>query len=336
MDRTKILINHDFLTDLDIEYLKKNLDEGFDIITPQKFDDDSILKHIDNVEILLGDNIKKEMLDKGNVQLIQIPFAGVERLDYELLLNYDIPVCNSHSNALSVAEYAVGLLLGISKKIPYHDRLLRNGDWNKDSKKWEAGKVSTFASYVSGKTVGFIGYGNIGKNIGKLLQGFNTKLMAIVSDKNKKYEELDFIGDSSDLDYVIGNADYIVVAAALTGETRGMLNKDNLVKMKDTAYIINISRGRIIDEESLFYILENKMIAGAAIDTWYNYPEGSSEITYPSKKYDFHNLDNIILSPHRAAQIWGEVTYLDDAIYNINQYRKNKEFINKLNLKKGY
>lgn len=336
MKKTKILINHSFLSDSDIEYMNKNLDEGFDIITPDKFDDDSILKHIDGVEILLGDNIKKEMLERGNVQLIQIPFAGVERLDYELLLNYDIPVCNSHSNALSVAEYAVSLLLSISKKIPYHDRLLRNGDWNRDSKKWEEKKVSNFSSYVSGKTVGFIGYGNIGKNIGKLLQGFNTKLMAIVFDKNKKYEELDFIGDSNDLDYVLENADYIVVAAALTDETRGMLNKDNLIKMKDTAYIINISRGRIIDEESLFYILENKIIAGAAIDTWYNYPDSLSEITYPSKKYDFHKLDNIVISPHRAAQIWGEVTYLDDAIYNINQYRKNKEFINKLNLKKGY
>ena len=336
LKKTKILINHSFLTNADIEYMKKNLDEGFDIVTPEKFDDEEILKHIEDVEILLGDNIKKEMLERGNVQLIQIPFAGVERLNYELLSNYDIPVCNSHSNALCVAEYAVGLLLGISKKIPYHDKLLRNGDWNRDSRKWEEGEVSAFSSYVSNKTIGFIGYGNIGRNIGKLLQGFNPKLMAIVSDKNKEYEELDFIGDANDLDYVLENADYIIVAAALTHETRGMLNKSNLTKMKDTAYIINISRGRIIDEESLFYILENKLITGAAIDTWYNYPDGTSNITYPSNKYDFHKLDNIIISPHRAAQIVGEAPYLDDAIYNINQYRKNKEFINRLNLKKGY
>lgn len=335
MKETKILLTR-FLPDNEIEYISKNLEQGFQLIIPDSFEEKDILKHIGDADILLGDNITKAMLDNGNIGLIQIHFAGVERLDFQLLRNYDIPVCNSHSNALCVAEYAVGLILGISKKIPYHDKLLRNGDWNRNSEKWKEERQSHFSSYVSKKTIGFIGYGNIGRNIGVLLKGFNPRLMAIVSDKNKNYEELDFIGDASDIDYVLENSDYVVVAAALTKETRGMLHRDNLSKMKETAYIINISRGRIIDEESLYYILKNNLIAGAAIDTWYNYPEGPTDNVYPSKKYDFHKLDNIIISPHRAAQIIDEVPYLDDAIYNINQYRKNKEFINRLNLQKGY
>lgn len=335
MEKIKVLLTTK-LNDSQIEYIKKSIGNDFDLIVPQKFDEDEILKHITDVRILLGDNISKSMIDKNNIELIQIPWAGVENLDFDLLTNYDIPVCNSHSNALSVAEYAVGLLLGIAKKIPYHDNILRAGDWNRNSEEWKEGKPSTFSSYVTNKTIGFIGYGNIGRNITMLMKGFNPKLMAMVSDKTRKYEELDFIGDSSDLDYVLENADYIIVAAALTDETRGMLNKENLTKMKNTSYIINISRGRIIDEESLYYILENKLIGGAAIDTWYNYPEGSSNIAYPSKMYDFHKLNNIIISPHRAAQIHGEFTYLDDAIDNVKEYNKDKNFKNRLNIKKGY
>lgn len=334
MNKTNVLLTNK-LSNSQIAYIKNSLGSQFNLIVPERPDEEEILKHISDVKILIGDNITKSMLDGGNIELIQIPWAGVEALDFELLKNYDIPVCNSHSNALSVAEYAVALLLGIAKKIPYHDSLLRDGDWNR-VKKEEKNSETQFSSYIYNKTIGFIGYGNIGKNIGKLMKGFNPKIMAIVSDKTKKYDEVDFIGDRNDLDYVLENSDYLVVATALTDETRGMLNKENLIKMKKTSYIINIARGRIIDEEALYYLLENRLIAGAAIDTWYNYPENPKDITYPSKKYEFNKLSNIIISPHRAAQIEGEFTYLDDAVDNIKKYHKDKDYINKLNIEKGY
>lgn len=334
MEKTNILLTKE-LSGSQIRYIKDSLGSRFNLIVPENFNEEQILKHISNVKILLGDNITKGMLDKGNIELIQIPWAGVENLDFNLLKDYDIPVCNSHSNALAVAEYAVGLLLGIAKKIPYHDNLLRNGDWNR-VKKEERNSETQYSSYIYNKTIGFIGYGNIGKSIARLMKGFNPKIMAIVSDRTKKYDEVDFIGDNKDLDYVLENSDYLVVATALTDETRVMLNKKNLVKMKDTSYLINISRGRIIEEEALYYILENRLIAGAGIDTWYNYPKTSKDVTYPSKKYDFHKLSNIIISPHRAAQIDGEFTYLDDALENIKRFNKDKDYINRLNIEKGY
>lgn len=332
MVKTNILLTTK-LSDSQVNYIKDNIGSEFNLIVPESFDETEILKHIQDVKIILGDNITKAMLDGGNIELIQIPWAGVEKLEFELLKNYDIPVCNSHSNALSVAEHAVGLLLSIAKKIPYHDNLLRGGDWNRVGNK---NVESQYSSYISNKTIGIIGYGNIGKNIAKLMKGFNPKIMAIVSDKTREYNEVDFIGDKNDLDYVLENSDYLLVATALTDETRGMLNKENLIKMKDTSYIINISRGRIIDEESLYYLLENRLIAGAGIDTWYNYPENPNDITYPSKKYDFHKLSNILISPHRAAQIDGEFTYLDDAVDNIKEFHKDKNYMNKLNIEKGY
>ncbi len=332
--KTNILFTNKY-SKSQMKYFKDNLEDEFNLKIPENFDEKEILKYIADAKILIGDNITKAMLEEGNFEFIQIPYAGVEKLDFDLLSNYDIPVYNSHSNALSVAEHALGLLLGIAKKIPYHDKLLREGDWNR-KKKREKNTETQYSSYVSNKTIGIIGYGSIGQAIGKLLRGFNPKIMAIVSDKTRKYEDVDFLGDLNDLDYVLEKSDYVLVATALTEETEGILNRDNLTKMKETSYLINISRGKIIDEEALYYILENRLIAGAGIDTWYEYPEKSGDLVYPSKKYDFNKLTNIIMSPHRAAQIDGEFTYLDDAIYNIKQYNKEKKYKNKLNIKKGY
>lgn len=333
MTKTKVLLINEY-SKSQIKYFKEKLSE-FDFVVPKNFDEDELLKHISDAKILLGDRVTRAMLEKGNIEFIQVPQAGVENLDFELLLEYNIPAYNSHSNALSVAEYAVALLLGISKKIPYHDSLLRLGDWNKGIKN-DKNNETLYSSYVSNKTIGIIGYGNIGKNIGKLLKGFNPKIMAIVSDKTKKYDSVDFLGDLGDLDHLLESSDYVIVATALTDKTKGILNKEKLTKMKRTAYLINVSRGKIIDEDALYYILKNRLIAGAGIDTWYEYPKKGKKIVCPSKKYEFNKLSNIIMSPHRAAEIDGEFTYFDDAIYNIKQYHREKNYKNKINIKKGY
>lgn len=320
---------------IELEYISRSLGEGYNIIVPNSFTEEEMLKDIEKVDVLLGDFVTKSMLDNGKIKLIQVPQAGIENLDIDVVKKYSIPVCNSHSNALSVAESAVALLLSVAKKIPYHDRIFREGNWNNVLVEDTEEALSTYGSYVYGKTVGFIGYGHIGRRIGKLLSGFDCKYMAIVNDKYKKYEELDFIGDRSDLHYVLSRVDYLIVAAPLTKETEGMINMSNIVKLKNTAYIINISRGKVIEEGSLYYMLKNNLIRGAAIDAWYNYPK-ETEYVLPSVDYDFHKLKNIIMSPHRADLIYDKVPYLDHAIDNIRALKEGKELINVLDIKRGY
>ena len=320
---------------IQFDYLRRHLEDDCNFIFPSDYCEESILEHIKEADVLVGDYITESMLNYENIKLIQVPIVGVEKLNFELQSKFDIPVCNSHSNALAVAETAVALLLSIAKKIPYHDKLLRKGDWNKTITEDSKESLSMYNSYISNSTVGFVGYGNIAKKITSLLKGFNCKFMAIVTDKNKKYDEISFLGDISDLDYVLANVDYLVVAAPLTPKTKGMLNMNNLTKMKNTAYIINISRGKVIDEESLYYILSENLIRGAAIDVWYNYPT-NNELTLPSANYDFHKLDNIIMTPHRADLMYDGFPYLDDAIDNIKAFKEGKGLKNILDLTKGY
>ena len=319
---------------MQIDYIKEKLGDGFNLIFPKDYSEESILEHIDQADVLLGNYITAPMLDNGNIKLIQVPIVGIEKLDFDLLAKYDIPVCNTHSNALAVAEAAVALLLSIAKKIPYHDKLLRKGDWNKKATEDSKEALSLHNSYVSNSTVGFIGYGHIARNIANLLKGFNCEFMAIVNDKSQRYDELDFIGDENDLNYLLSNVDYLVVAVPLTPRTEGMLNKDNLRNMKKTSYIINIARGRVIDEEGLYYILSNNLIRGAALDVWYNYPQ-DMELTIPSN-YDFHKLNNVIMTPHRADIMYDSYPFLDGAIENLKAFKEGKEVKNILDLSKGY
>lgn len=333
MEKLKVLLVTK-LSGEQIAYIRERIEDKYEFIEPKKYSKEELITLSKDADILLGDVIYREMLEGNDIKFIQIPWAGVDKADLGLVKEYNIPIYNSHSNALPVAEYAVALLLSIAKKIPYHDGLLREGDWNRRFDENEE-RESQFSSYVYNKTIGFIGYGNIGRTIGKLLSGFNPNIMVIVSDKNREYEEVSFVGDRNDLDYVLEKSDYLVIASALTDDTRGIINMKNIDKMKDTSYIVNISRGPIIEEEALFYAIKNRKIAGAAIDTWYNYPKKSLEKISPSK-YDFSQLNNIILSPHRAAQSIGGFPYFDHAIDNLNAYNKGEKLINQLDLTKGY
>ena len=114
----------------------------------------------------------------------------------------------------------------------------------------------------------------------------------------KKKNILEFLGEKKDLEKVIKESDFIVVTVPLTRETKGLFGEKELNLMKGK-YLINISRGVVIDEEALFKSLKEGNLAGAAIDTWYQYPTSKQKEISPSK-YDFHKLDNIVMSPHTA------------------------------------
>jgi lactate dehydrogenase-like 2-hydroxyacid dehydrogenase len=123
--------------------------------------------------------IKKAKKIAKKLKLIQVPWTGVDRLDFELLKKFrDVIICNSHSNCLAVAEYAVALLFDLVKKISYHDQLLRDGNWNRPSEAHEV-NYNIFSSYVSNKKVGILGYGNIGKKIKKILNGFDCSFYIV-------------------------------------------------------------------------------------------------------------------------------------------------------------
>jgi phosphoglycerate dehydrogenase-like enzyme len=277
--------------------LNKKVKLDLEFIIPETDERKNIKKYLKEVEVVIGGTFSKEDIEQAKkLKLIQVPFAGVDKLDFNLYKNYpDIFICNIHANKNAVAEHAFSLILALAKNIVINDRDLRVS-------KWHGFSTKETTIQLQGKSLGIVGLGSIGWEIAKIGHTLGMKVFALkrkIKEKDlKKKNILEFLGEKKDLEKVIEESDFIVVAVPLTKETSGLIGEKELKPMKGK-YLINISRGTVIDEEALFKSLKEDHLAGAAIDTWYKYPSSEQKEVLPSK-YDFQKLNNIVMSPHTA------------------------------------
>ena len=307
--------------DADLQFIKNGVKEGANIIIPEAFTEDDLMKYAPEADIFFGPVISKRLCEAAShLKFIQVPWTGVDNLNFDMIREIGVKVCNSHSNAYAVAEQALALMFDASKKIAYHDRLMRTGDWNRP-KPDKSNAVSPFSSRVSKSKVGIIGFGHIGRIIKQYLSAMEcTFHVADISFKEKKVEEGVNFYPMSSLKELLGKVDYVFLCVPLTEDTRGFFGAEQFSAMKETAIMINTSRGEIVDEDALFAALKDKKIGGAAMDTWYNNPKNPFDTDCkPSLKNPFETFDNLVLSPHRAAMIAGELPHLEDAVMNINR-----------------
>ncbi|MFX1286641.1 MAG: 2-hydroxyacid dehydrogenase [Promethearchaeota archaeon] len=317
------------------DYYREQLSEEIDLIFPTEINDEILLSIAPDVEVLVAYKLSSVFMEKAEkLKHIQVPWTGSETLDFELLRKYPhITVSNSHSNSLAIAEHAVSLLVSAAKRISYRDSRMREGDWSP--------RYNDVNSYwITGKILGIIGYGAIGKKVGKILKdGFEMKVYAIKRDPHRveNRNQCDFIGGPDDIPYVLKESDFILIALPLTRETEGLIGKNELQQMKERVIICNISRGSIIDEQSLYdYLKENKN-AIAALDVWYNYPQDRKNPTDVFQNHSFEELDNIVMSPHSAFKVVErEAVFAGDIITNISLIAGGKEPINQINLDLEY
>ena len=185
---------------------------------------------------------------------------------------------------------------------------------------------------LRGKKVGIIGLGHIGVEIAKRLQAFEMKILALKRRKSEELQEkmkLEFLGEPEDLDYLLSESDFVIVIAPLTPATRGMIGDREIRLMKPSAYIINVARAAIIEEEPLYQALKENRIAGAALDVWWVPhwwdPKWKPELNKPSK-FPFWELPNVITTPHN-------IGYADFTRYSENSVRIMAENIG--NIAKG-
>lgn len=324
--------------DADLQFIKNGVKKDANIIIPEAFTEDDLMKYAADVDIFFGPLISKKLCEAAShLKFIQVPWTGVDNLNFDLIREIGVKVCNSHSNAYAVAEQALALMFDISKKIAYHDRLMRSGDWNRP-KPDKSNVVSPFSRRVSKSQVGIIGYGHIGKIIRQYLSAMECKFhVADISVDRKKQENGVCFYPMSLLKELLGQVDYVFLCVPLTAETHGFFGNEQFAAMKETAIMINTSRGEIVDEDALFGVLKDKAIAGAAMDTWYNNPKNPFDTDCkPSLKNPFETLDNLVLSPHRAAMIAGELPHLDDAVMNINRTVDGLEPLNVVSVEKKF
>jgi len=313
-----------------MNYLRTHVTPDVEFVIPKSFTVMALVEAASTgIDILLGDVPASDVLDAAKgVKLLQIPWTGIDQINFNLLRRYRFQVCNSHSNAVSVAELGITLLLSCMKQIPSHHFAMQQGNWRRP------GAIDcVMPEVLSGKNVGLIGYGAIGRKIAAMLSGFEIKLNILVSQARQEGEII--LQGPDHLDELCRLCDVLIISAPLTPETRGMIGKPQFEIMKNTIYIINISRSAIIDENALYDALKNHRIAGAGIDVWYQNPQ-RGEFFSRASQFPFETLDNLIMSPHRGGMVRGELPHLLDVVENLNRFANGSPLINCVDLTKMY
>jgi phosphoglycerate dehydrogenase-like enzyme len=152
-------------------------------------------------------------------------------------------------------------------------------------------------SELAGKTLGIVGYGRIGQAVARRALAFDMEVMAIRRDAGRPDPHgLAYLRGPEALDDVLTRADVLALTLTLTPDTRGLIDARALALMKPTAVLINVARGEVVDEDALYEALSGGALAGAALDVWYRYPQGSTP-TLPGHR-PFHTLPNVLMTPH--------------------------------------
>lgn len=237
--------------------------------------------------------VVKEIIDRGkNLKIIGRVGSGVDNIDMEEARKRKIVVVNAPAaNAQAVAELTLGLMLTLLRKLNRAFSSMKEGLWLKK----ELG-----GSELCGKIVGIVGFGHIGKKVARLVSAFGADVLAYSrSHQTCTKEEL------------FSQSDIITFHLALNDKTKGFIDKELISLMKPTAFLINASRGEIIDEEALYQMLAEKKIAGAALDVF-----GQEPLPADSR---FRKLDNVIATPHigastKEALVRASMTVINDVI----------------------
>jgi D-3-phosphoglycerate dehydrogenase len=233
--------------------------------------------------LVLGPRISARTLEEAD-RLMVIARFGV---GYD---SVDVAACTGHGVLVTitpdgvrrpVAAAVMALLLALSHRLLAKDRLARAGRWSD--------RLDFMGTGLTGRTLGLVGLGNIGREVVGLARPFGLRILA--SDPHVRPDDAENLGASLvDLESLLRAADFVAVCCALTAETRHLLDSGRLALLKPTAYLINVSRGSIIDQKALTEALRERRFAGAGLDVFEDEPIQPDD--------PLLQLDNVILSPH--------------------------------------
>jgi phosphoglycerate dehydrogenase-like enzyme len=316
----KAIIPSEVATELRVRLAQ--VDAGLQIVLMASSDE--VLPEMNDAEIFLyhyslrPDIIPRVIRAVPALRWIHSVSAGVDHLLCRELVESSIVFTNSAgAHAPSIAESVMGMLLFVVKHLGEH---------------WDAQKVHrwqrTQKNELCGKTMGIIGLGHVGLELARRAKAFGMRVVATKQHPNS-VPGVDRVWGPEGLSHLLGEADYVVMCAALTEETRGMIGEAELRQMKATAYFVNTARGALVLEEPLLRALRKRRIAGACLDVFIQEP-------LPPEN-PFWDLPNVFITPHNSAgtpQVMGRA--LDIFVENLRRYREGEKLMNVVDKKGGY
>jgi len=227
------------------------------------------------------------------LKLFQIPWTGHEFTSPERMPK-GVPVCNCYEHETSIAEYVLLAMLEWKIGLRHLDAAFRAEGWG--GREVAGGPVH---GEVRGATVGIIGYGHIGHEVAMRARAFGMKVVGIRRAQPPCPPELEWLGTMERLDELLALSDFVLIACDLNDQTRGLIDAARLARMKPDSVIINVARGKVIDEAALYAALKDRQIGGAVIDVWWNYNVPGKPEVWPAS-FPFQELDNVICSAHEC------------------------------------
>ncbi len=245
---------------------------------------------------------KNDLLPKaGRLKFIQSISAGVDQYDKDLLRTSGVRLANAAgANANAVAEHAMALILALK-------RHLHTGRDNQAAKKWRGmiSDISAREDELGGKKLLIVGLGRIGARLAKLAKAFDLEVVATRRDADKGGVGVDAVYGYEKLNELLPTADIVALTCPLTRETTNLIDARALALMKPSANLINVARGRVVDEDALIRALQEKRIAAAGLDVTREEPLPASSPLWA--------MPNVLITPHTA----GETQRYEDAVIDL-------------------
>jgi glyoxylate reductase len=251
---------------------------------------DEVLRHLKDKEglvCLLTEKVNEELLRGAPKLRIAANVAvGYDNIDVDACTKRGVVATNTPGVLdETTADFAWTLLMAVARRLGEGEQLARSGNW----KGWNLDQLC--GADVWGKTLGLVGFGRIGRAVAHRALGFQMKVLYTDAVRVSEEAEKSLNAEFRDINTLLAEADFVSLHVPLLPDTRGLLDAPKFYRMKPTAFLINTSRGPVVDEAALVAALENKKIAGAALDVYENEP-----FIHPGLKRP-----NVVLAPHLAS-----------------------------------
>jgi phosphoglycerate dehydrogenase-like enzyme len=305
---------------VDGEYTSINADVLGDLATLSYTDQmpgDERTDVLRQAEVLIGLRLRHEvpagaLHSAPALRFIQMLSAGLDTVDFDTIAPDIMVAGNVGAYAHPIAEHVMAMVLSLAKRLSQENAALARGEWNRAE-----GDRAAATATLDGAVCAILGYGGIGRATARLMRAFGARIHAINSS-GRTNDPVEFCGTLDDLDRVLAAADVLVIGIPLTAGTRGLIGVRELGLMKDSAILVNVARGAIVDERALYEHLRANPGFSAGIDAWWNEPRDGAPF---HTNYPFFELPNLLGSPHNSGDVPGIMYYAArQAAGNVRRY----------------
>jgi phosphoglycerate dehydrogenase-like enzyme len=276
-----------------------------------------------DADILVSNHWRRDYPPAPRLRLVQSVATGIELIELAALPR-GVAICNAFGHETAIAEYVLMAMLVWSHRFREIE-----SDFRAHSS-WRPSWVQSGPPHgeILGSTVGIVGLGRVGQEVARRAGAFGCHVIAANRTPRNRADGVQRVFRLADLDRMLPICDFVVLSTALGPETEGLIDARRLALMKRSALLVNIARGAVVDEDAVYAALRDRVIGGAALDVWWQYPSESEPERRPSR-HPFHELPNVIMTPHcsgwtegMVARRWAEVAG------NINRFVRGEPLEN--------